>query len=224
MGRRWCLGLSAEALCTIVQCRRRSPPNYEPRATSGPGPDPEGDSFLRFCCRARRTLRPPHLSAGIRSHGPSFFKNGHGPIALWTPAEPVSVPGGRVRVIVLTLCGSVVRCYFPPACLDTKLLAQEDEDERLALAAELAATSDCCLDPDFSRKLKSWGPPRVLASPDIQEFLAAVFDHMPVTTTLIENSFAHMRSYITRSMRPPHIRSVAHRYRLLHDMPFSRAT
>ena len=88
-----------------------------------------------------------------------------------------------------------------------------DVTRRTDIAVALLATNDGCLDPHFSRKLKSWvTDPQELVEDDMRSFLAAVFDHMLVTTTHIENSFAHMRAYTTKCLRPPHARSLSHRH------------
>ena len=80
-------------------------------------------------------------------------------------------------------------------------------DPRLSLAArhtamdEFCAMSRCCLDPACSRKMH-WRFRSREALENLQEFMLAFLNSVPLTTAVIECFFGEMRLWLSRSTKP----------------------
>ena len=79
------------------------------------------------------------------------------------------------------------------------------DDVKHSIRDKFLAAKTCCVCYGFCRKLKTWWGTRALWDAnfdDINCFLQLVFDNAIIVTDHVELGFAHMRQFITKSLRP----------------------
>ncbi len=92
------------------------------------------------------------------------------------------------------------------------ILVDQDStaEERMEVARAFCQAELCCLDPWFGERLKR----RVTCAEDLLEpsmlaFLEDAFATALPVTTHLEDSFAHMRKFVIKALRPPHVCQIA---------------
>ena len=85
--------------------------------------------------------------------------------------------------------------------------------ERRAAAVSFLDASRCCLDDDFSLKLRAHfrTPEDILENPMAVQFLCTTLEGLVGSTSHIEDAFAHMRRHVQAAWRAPSMASLASR-------------
>ena len=85
-----------------------------------------------------------------------------------------------------------------------------DIDDRMLAGDEFLRTSLCCMDLPLSQKLRKFiTKVEQLFEPWMQRFLLSIFRRGLVSTSHLENSFAHMRHFLLKCIRAPTIASLS---------------
>ena len=140
----------------------------------------------------------------------TFFKSRYGELASLTTDDISKVTtavqieiGGLFRRFLVRF-----RCY--PRRLAYLIAEGVSDEDRMRVAVQFCTMSLCCLDEMFGRWLRKLiARPQDLFLELVLNFLRGVFRKAFATTVHSEDSFAHMRHFLTGCRRPPHISTLA---------------
>ena len=144
------------------------------------------------------------------------------PIALYGEAWSWSTATLTKAFTIVNLIRGNIWCRFNlrmasyPLALAGVADPENDRPRRVALAEAFVAKDACCLDNDYSLKLKSYirTATDLVDDEAIASFLRESLDGLVASTSHIEDGFAHMRRLLQSSHRPPGMASLSSQHSL----------
>lgn len=85
-------------------------------------------------------------------------------------------------------------------------------DVQVKVVDEFYSSNECCLDPEFSRRLRSAIPRASFFEPHHQSFIYFAFARAVCSTAFVECMFASFKQWMSKSSKPLRISSVASRH------------
>lgn len=99
-----------------------------------------------------------------------------------------------------------------PWCLAAAVDPSVPQNERETVANAFYEAKDCCLDPEFSRRLRAKIPRSSFFLPENQSFVYFAFARTVCSTAFVECMFASFKQWMSKTSKPLRLSSLASRH------------
>ena len=143
----------------------------------------------------------------------SLMINKYGPVSAWPPQLAKTAKTALHMTIAIFWRRFVVLFQSHPWFLARMVDARLSDEERMNERQKFVDANPCCLDAHCSARLRLRYPTvDALAQEIVQTLLTQFFSHVLLTTSHMEDAFAHLRTIDTQGLRPQHIKTLSSRH------------